>query len=167
MTKDGTAPSQKLQTEKYPDTLFFPKTLLSGIKLALFMPYHLNPEQYASVVKLDGSTRYAHFLGRIADWEQIWGVKNEDGWLFPVVEGQFTYFPVWPHPEYAEKITNAIFPGHEAAEISLEEFMDNWLPGMVDDEIKVGVFPNEEWDIWIMEPEDLLADLREEVAKYE
>jgi len=131
------------------------------------MPYKLNPEQYKSVVSLDGEQRCAHFICRIADGEALWGVRNNDGWLVPAAPEGFEYFPVWPHPEYAQIITDKVYPGHRATEISLADFMTDWLPKLEADKVKVAVFPNEDWAFWVVEPSNLLVALENEVAKYE
>jgi hypothetical protein len=131
------------------------------------MPYAMNPQQYESVLALSGADRSTHFVGKVADWEQLWAVKNSDGWLVPVTPDNLEYFPVWPHPEYAQKIADEHFPGHEATEISLQEFMSYWLPTFEKDNVKVAVFPNKEWVLWVMEPSDLLQCLEDEVAQYE
>ncbi|YCM43436.1 DUF2750 domain-containing protein [Verrucomicrobiaceae bacterium 227] len=131
------------------------------------MSYELNPEQYEAIVSLDGEQRCSHFIGRIADSETLWGVRNDQGWLVPIAPDSFEYFPVWPHSEYAQTITDKIFPGHKATEIPLEEFMTEWLPRFEADKVKVAVFPNEDWALWIMEPPDLLAALEDEIAQYE
>jgi len=79
----------------------------------------------------------------------------------------FEYFPVWPHPEYAQRITDEHFSGHEATEISFEKFLFEWLPTFEIDKVKVAVFPNKQWQLWIMEPQDLAQCLRYEVEQYE
>ena len=103
----------------------------------------------------------------MADREQLWAVKNSDGWLVPATSDNLEYFPVWPHPEYAQKIADEYYPGHVATEISLEQFMSHWLPTFVKDKVKVGVFPNNEWALWVMEASGLLECLEDEVAQYE
>ena len=131
------------------------------------MPYKINPQQYESVLALSSADRSSHFVGKVADWEQLWGVKNDEGWLVPITDEQLEYFPVWPHPEFAQNIADENFPGHHAEEISLEAFLFEWLPTFETDNVKVAVFPNQEWILWIMEPSDLAECLRDEVAKYE
>ena len=131
------------------------------------MPYQMNPQQFESVLALSCADRSSHFVGKVADWEQLWGVKGPKGWLVPITDDGLEYFPVWPHPEYAQKITDEHFPGHEAVEISLEEFLFEWLPTFEDDDVMVAVFPNKEWALWIMEPSNLAECLRDEVAQYE
>jgi len=127
----------------------------------------MNEKQFESVQSLDSNARFQHFVSKVADWEQLWTVKNDEGWLVPVAPEGFEYFPVWPHPEYAQKITDLNFPGHKAEEISLQEFLSHWLPLLQDDDVKVAVFPNREWTFWCIEADDLMAELVEEMRQYE
>lgn len=131
------------------------------------MPYKINEKQYEGVLALDSSDRYDHFNSKVTDWQQLWGVKSEDGWLVPIAPEDFEYFPLWPHYEYAQKITNENFPGHTATEISLEKLLDYWLPLFEQDRVKVVVFPNIEWTFLCIEPQDLKEELLNEMAKYE
>jgi len=131
------------------------------------VPYKMNEKQYEAVLALDSFDRYDHFISKVADWQQLWGVKSEEGWLVPVAPEDFEYFPLWPHYEYAQKITDENFPGHTATEISLEELLDHWLPLFEQDKVKVAIFPNKEWNFWCIEPQDLKEELLNEMAKYE
>ncbi|MFD1700085.1 DUF2750 domain-containing protein [Halopseudomonas phragmitis] len=131
------------------------------------MPYKMNGKQFASVLALDTFDRYVHFIGKIADWEQLWGVKSDEGWLVPVAPEGFEYFPLWPHPDYAQKIADENFPGHTATEISLEDLLEHWLPLFEQDKLKVAVFPNREWTFWCINPTDLKSAITDELAKYE
>ena len=95
-------------------------------------------------------------------------MKNENGWLVPILEtDQREYFPVWPHPEYAQRLADEHFPGHEATEISLDEFFTGWVPKLERDKVKVGVFPNSDWSIWVMEPAELALCLEDELSQYQ
>ena len=131
------------------------------------MPYKMNEKQFEAVLGLDGFKRYDHFVSKVGDWQQLWGVKSDEGWLVPVAPEEFEYFPVWPHPEYAQRIADENFPGHSATEISAQEFLDHWLPLFKQDSVKVAVFPNHEWTFWCMEPEDLKDEIKNEMLKYE
>lgn len=131
------------------------------------MPYKLNPEQLKAVLALDTQARSTHCIGRIGDWEELWGVRNDEGWLVPCAPDEIQYFPIWPHPDYAQMTADDRFPGNVPERIALDDFMTKWLPGLKDDGVKVGVFPNMEWTMWIMEPDDLLASLEDEIAQYE
>ncbi|GIU52633.1 hypothetical protein TUM4438_45820 [Shewanella sairae] len=131
------------------------------------MAYKMNGKQYEAVLALDSSKRFEHFVSKVADWRQLWGVKNDEGWLVSVDPEGFEYFPLWPHPEYAQKVVDENFPGHQAVELSLDELLNHWLPLFEQDNVKVAVFPNREWTFWCIEPQDLKEDLLNEMAKYE
>ena len=132
------------------------------------MPYRMHPQQFESVLAFSSDERKSHFISRVGDWQQLWGVKNSQGWLVPVVEEKgIEYFPVWPHPEYAQRITDKHFPGHQATEISLDRFLAHWLPTFTKDNVKVAVFPNKKWVFWVMEPEELSEALSDEASQYE
>jgi len=126
----------------------------------------MNDKQFESVLALDSNERYNHFISKVADWEKLWSVKSKEGWLVPLAPEEFEYFPLWPHSEYAQNITDKNFPGHNATEISLQELLEHWLPLFEKDNVKVAVFPNMEWTFWCIEPKDLKEDLLNEMEKY-
>ena len=39
----------------------------------------INQKQIDAVLKLSGAERYQHFVKKIADWEEVWGLY-QDGW---------------------------------------------------------------------------------------
>lgn len=128
----------------------------------------MNPQQYENVLALSAKERYSHFIGKVADWEQLWGLYNEsEGWLTRTTPEKVEYLSVWPHPEYARKISKEYYPEYNEKEINLEDFMANWLPKLNSDNVKIGVFPNPEGNTWLMEANDLLQDLKDECEQYE
>lgn len=50
------------------------------------MPYRMNEKQFALVLALVTFNRYAHFIVKIADWEQLLGVKSDEGCLVTTTE---------------------------------------------------------------------------------
>jgi len=110
--------------------------------------------------------RYSDNLNRDKEAEYIKNLSEKLKTNYVTPEN-IEYFPVWPHPEYAQKITDIHFPGHEATEVSLDEFMNHWLPTFEKDNVKVAVFPNKDWVFWVMEPADMLESLKEEISLYE
>ncbi|MEP5230891.1 MAG: DUF2750 domain-containing protein [Alloalcanivorax sp.] len=131
------------------------------------MPYRINTPQFDAVLAISSADRSSHFVGKVADWEQLWGVKNDLGWLVSITSEDLEYFPVWSHSKHAKKIVDEHFYGHHAVEIPIEEFLSHWLPTFEADNVKAGVFPSKKWVSWVMEPTDLAQCLRDEAAQYE
>lgn len=132
------------------------------------MPYKLHPKHYENVMSFTAKERYEHFIIKVADWEQLWGLYNENkGWFLRTTNENVEYLSIWPHPEYAKNIAKEYYPEYNEEEISLEDFMSNLLPKLEKDNVKVGVFPNPEGNTWLMEAKDLLQDLQDECEQHE
>ena len=130
------------------------------------MPYKLNEEQFKAVNDLPDHERYKHFVSKVADWQQVWGVRSVDGWLTPATPDHQDYLPLWPHPEYAKRIADKHWPGHEAEEFDYDFLISEGLDILSRDGMKVAVFPNLEWQCILVDAKQLLDDLLVESEKY-
>ncbi len=131
------------------------------------MPYKMNEQQFNAVLALTNDERYQHFVSRVADWQQLWGVRTKDGWLIPVTPEGVEYFPLWPHPEYAQRVADENWPGHEAEQLDYELLISGGLDKLGNDNIKVAIFPNMAWQCILSDARQLLSDLRIEAQQYE
>jgi hypothetical protein len=84
-------------------------------------------------------------------------MANEDG-----VE----LIPVWPHQRFADACAN-IQNQEKAASISLEDWLEKWLPGMIRDGRQVAVFPVPGGKGTVVSPAQLKSDLSAECDQYE
>ena len=129
------------------------------------MTYKLNTQQYENVFTLPDSKRYYHFISRIVDWEEIWSLKTDEGWASVVSEERMC-IPFWPHPKYAEYFARNNWEGYKPAYISLDDFIDKWLPGMHKDSNFAAVFPNQNMKGIVVEAYRVLESIKEEIDKY-
>ncbi|WP_165840090.1 DUF2750 domain-containing protein [Motiliproteus coralliicola] len=130
------------------------------------MPYKMNEQQFQAVNDLSDDERYRHFISKVADWQQVWGVRNSEGWLTPATPDDLDYFPFWPHPEYAQRIADEHWPGHEAEEFDYEFLITEGLEQLSNDGMKVAVFPNLGWQCLVLDAKQLLNDLLIESERY-
>lgn len=131
------------------------------------MPYKINEQQFNAVLALTNDARYQHFVSKVADWQQLWGVRTKNGWLIPVTPEGVEYFPLWPHPEYAQRVADVNWPGHEAEQLDYELLISGGLDELGNDNIKVAVFPNMAWQCILSDARQLVSDLRIEAQQYE
>jgi hypothetical protein len=129
------------------------------------MPYKINEEEIKSVISLPANDRFAHFVSRSADWEEVWSLKNKDGWVM-VSSQEGTCFPVWPHPKYAEMWATDEWSDCTAELIDMNSWLSKWIPGLTKDKIKVAVFPNRVEQGVVVSPEFMLEALKKEQEKY-
>lgn len=95
-------------------------------------------KEVESVLKLDNHKKYEYFLKKIADYEEIWSLKDEDGWVTLGMDNE-GYFPVWAKKEFAEICISDEWETCKCEAIDIYEFLEDWLPGLKEDGIRVTV----------------------------
>ncbi|MBK6907477.1 MAG: DUF2750 domain-containing protein [Rhodocyclaceae bacterium] len=123
------------------------------------MTYPLSQKELESVSRLSIEARLAHFVKRVADWEEVWSLRNSEGWVLTLAtEGQEAA-PFWPHPAYATACAQDIWVDCEPQAIDLAAFMEKWLPGLAKEKKVVAVFPAPSSSGALIHPESLLQAL--------
>ena len=130
------------------------------------MTYRVTQKEIEQVSALDGPARYAHFIKRVADWEQVWGLHTRGGWALADSEG-VEAFPLWPHPEYAKLQAQGQWQNYVPEPIQLEAFLGEWLPDMQDKLVQLAVFPVGNFQAVIVPASKLLQDIKAELKNYE
>jgi hypothetical protein len=130
------------------------------------MAWEMHDREYETVLALPGERRYDYFLKRIADWQEVWSLRDEEGWALVAGDDGQELVPVWPHPRFAAGCATGAWEGYRPAVISLDHWQSRWLPGMARDGRAVAVFPTPEGKGVRVTPERLREDLDEELALY-
>ena len=131
------------------------------------MTWEIHQKEFDNINKMPGAERYDYFVRKVADWEEVWGLKSPSGWCLFGRPDEKQSLPVWPHPRFAESHISGSFDGSKPEVIDLESFISKWLPGMKNDGLLVSVCPNLELKSVVVEPSQLLEDLLEEMKQYE
>lgn len=124
------------------------------------------PRESEAVLRLDGPTRYNHFVKRVVDDEVAWGLWN-DGWALMVDEAGQSVFPLWPAREYAELCAVGEWDGYMAEEIPLTDLIEELLPKLAERKVRPGVFPTLTGKGVTSTAPELAGALRTEMEKYE
>ena len=114
----------------------------------------------------DFDQNYDVFIDDALSTGCVWGLEGEEGWaLCPSVNNDdLDVMPIWSQPEYAKAHCVDEWSGYEPVPISLEELLDDWLPGMHEDVLMVGVNWNTDMEGHEIEPLDLAEDI-EKIAE--
>ena len=129
------------------------------------MSYKINQREIESVLSLPDVDRFHHCISRVVDWEEIWSLRNDSGWATVESEDR-KCIPFWPHPSYVELFTKGDWEGYEIAPISLSNFVQDWLPGMENEEVNLAIFPNKEFEGIVVNANKVLLAVNEELEKY-
>jgi hypothetical protein len=133
------------------------------------MGKEVSDAEFRSVTGLNGPERYSHFVRQVADFQEVWGLREPDGWVSMGDEAGARSIPFWPHRRYAEVFATAEWSDAKATSIALEDWLKQWLPGMAEEGVQVAVFPvvqQKERGV-VVPPEQLQRDLEQELERYE
>lgn len=127
----------------------------------------MHDKELRAVLELDPSHRYTYFIKKVADWGELWTLESAEGW--PVAgdaEGS-VYFPVWPHDRYAVLCVGGPWAGCHPSAISVDEWLEHWIPGFIANQQMIAVFPTPAMNGVPVTPDRLEKDLRAELSLYE
>ncbi|HYG65861.1 MAG TPA: DUF2750 domain-containing protein [Thermoanaerobaculia bacterium] len=125
--------------------------------------WELGEDEARDALALPAQGRYTLFLQLACDWEEAWGLRNPDGWV--VASGpEGDSFPLWPHPHLAQACARGPWEDAAPAAIPLDELLDDLLPLLAEDHVKVAAFPTPDGESWVVAPDELRRGLEAELA---
>jgi hypothetical protein len=129
--------------------------------------WQVNDREFESVLALPAPRRYAYFIKRAASHGALWGLHGDDGWVMAEGEDGSTYFPVWPHQRFAEACATGAWAGEPARSIDVDDWVEAWLPKLVEEGFRVAVFQTPQDEATDVSPERLRKDLQDELSLFE
>jgi hypothetical protein len=94
----------------------------------------------------------------------VWGLQGPEGWALCASEKyeNSDVMPLWSRDEFARVHCQEDWQDYTPVPIELEELLDDWLPGMHEDVLLVGINWNADLEGEEMEPLDLLEEFEHE-----
>lgn len=97
----------------------------------------------------------------------VWGLEGPDGWALSASEAHddVDVMPFWSQESFARAHCQDDWADYKPVAVELVEFLEDWLPGMHDDVLLVGVNWNEDLEGEELEPLDLLEEFEAEMGE--
>lgn len=124
------------------------------------MSWEIEEGEVAQLLALPASDRALAFFQLAADWEEVWGLKDADGWL---VAKDTEAFPLWPHAVFAEACARGAWEGTLPEPLSVDDLLEDLLPLLEEDGLQVAVFPVPEDPGVLMPPQEVVDRLEAEL----
>ncbi|MDB9844182.1 DUF2750 domain-containing protein [Porticoccaceae bacterium] len=96
----------------------------------------------------------------------IWGLQDQEGnWslVSSMDNDSIDVIPFWSDQRMAHALCTGDWEVYKPVAIEMEEFLDDWLPGMHSDVLMTGINWNEDLEGQEMEPLDLLEEFEAEL----
>lgn len=130
------------------------------------MSYQVSPQELAAVTALPSAARYQYFLNKVADWEELWSVGDDEGWAL-MSDGVTEVVPIWPAAAFAQACCVGGWRKDKPRAIALDSWLEKWTPGLIKDQHSVSVFPLSNGSGPVVTPERLQSDLSDALKAYE
>lgn len=113
----------------------------------------------------DLEENFDRFIVEALEQGCVWGLQGEEGWALCASELQpdVDVMPFWSQEAFARVHCADDWAGYQPVAIDVEEFMEDWLPGMHEDVLLIGINWNAELDGDEIEPLDLLEEFEQEL----
>ena len=112
---------------------------------------------------LSAAERYGYFIRKVSDFEEVWGLKDKEGWAL-MGNNEQVLFPVWSEKEFAELCK---WDNYQPNSIPLDDFIEKLLPKLEKDNVMLAVFPLSKGKGIIRTVQEIIADIERECEQYE
>jgi hypothetical protein len=102
------------------------------------MSWEIEEGEVRQLLALSAEDRALTFFQLAADWEEVWGLKDAEGW---VVAKETDAFPLWPHAVFAEACAQGAWEGAVPEPLPIGDLLEDLLPLLEEDGLRVAVFP--------------------------
>lgn len=102
------------------------------------MSWESGEDELRALQSLPAEDRAVHLVQLTADWEEAWGLQDDQGW---VVAKETDALPLWPHPDLARDCARGNWEGAEPAAIPLDDVLAELLPLLEEDGLRTALFP--------------------------
>lgn len=123
----------------------------------------MNNSRIKNIVNLSAAERYGYFIRKVSDFEEVWGLKDKEGWAL-MGNNEQVLFPVWSEKEFAELFK---WDNYQPNSIPLDDFIEKLLPKLEKDNVMLAVFPLSKGKGIIRTVQEIIADIERECEKYE
>lgn len=132
-------------------------------------PRDLSAAEFQRVIALPAQERYANFVERVANTQQIWSLRTRAGWVTMGDASAGQIVPVWPDSRYAETFIGGDWADAQVTGITLRDWVERRVPGMIKQGTRIAVFPVTATTdgAVVTEPERLQWDLQRAAEQYE
>jgi hypothetical protein len=124
----------------------------------------ISSEQLNTIEKYDEEKRLNYLLQQVVSNKEIWILADDHGCVMLNTEDE-DCVPVWPNEEFAQRWATDEWQECKAEAISLNKWYSRWSTGLVDDELALVTFPNQDNQGLVLFPEEFEEALLKETKK--
>ena len=120
-----------------------------------------------SILKLTAKERFEYSIKTIAGTEVIYLLDGKDDWICLQDDNGKEYLMIFPDSEFAELSMEWNPQANSIDEMELENFLEDTIPMMVENDIKLAIFPlDEKTDTVILDPIEFAKIINSHISEW-
>lgn len=131
------------------------------------MKYHTKDKEIQSVLSSDIDARVRYFTHKVAEWEALWLMENENGFFTDEDKDGREVLVLWPFKEFALcALADNLEFQKQLLEVSIYDSMEKYLPYIAEHGIYLLVFLGKKMDGALLDAENFRNMMEGELARY-
>jgi hypothetical protein len=118
----------------------------------------LSPADIESIKALGPAERYDYLIEQVQAGHSVWSLRSDQGTVLMSTDGQ-DCLPIWPQADFAVAWIDGDWADCTPIAIDPAAWEQRWLPGLQADGIALAVFPSQDDEGIVVEPDDMAASL--------
>ncbi len=127
----------------------------------------LRDKEFESLLRTEGPKRYKYLVRSVVESQLVWSLAGPDGWVLMGDAEDRELTPIWPYAQCAQAFAVDEWRDTEPRSIPLDEWLENWIPGLAEDERLIAAFPVPSGQGVIVSPDRLKQDIEQELEWYQ
>ncbi len=120
-----------------------------------------------SVSSLDAFSRYRYFIKKIADFEEVWTIQDENQEYALSDVDDNTFVSLWSAEEFIKTNLSEGWENCEPIKLDLEKLGEELIPYASDNCYLINIFPVNGKSGFIVSVDEFVRDLNEELEQYD
>ena len=126
----------------------------------------MNQQKIDNIFALDSKERYGYLLRKVADFERIYLIADNENKYVMIGSNDLSVIPVWPEKEFAKLFLTDSWKNYNVVEYDIHDFID-WLTDLEKDNVEFAGFPNSDFNTVHVSAIDMKDHLLFELSQYE
>jgi hypothetical protein len=127
----------------------------------------MNSKEIENILKLDPLKRYQYFIKKIADFEELWTIVDEDGNYALSDIDDYTLISFWSAEEFVTSNLNEGWQNCKPVKLTLDDLEDDLFEIIESENYLINIFPIDGKSGFVVNYNEFRRDLDEELDKIE
>lgn len=126
----------------------------------------MNQQKINNIFALDSKERYGYLLRKVADFETIYLIADNEEKYVMIGSNDLSVIPVWPEKKFAELFLTDDWKNYKVVEYDIHDFIE-WLTDLEKENVDLAGFLNSDFNTVLVSAVDIKNHLLFELSQYE